>query len=354
MKVALIGATGVVGGMILRVLEERNLPVDTLLAYASRERAEGLSFRGAGLPVHAATRERLLADRPDVAFFASSDDASAELAGALVDAGTIVIDNSATFRMAEDVPLVVPEVNPHAMHADHRIFPVANCTAIVLTVALAPIEHAWGLRSVRVATYQAVSGAGRAGLDALVREERGEAPDGTFAAPIYRNVVPQVGGYDGDGDTGEEKKVVAETRKMLGRPDLHMAATTVRVPVMRAHSEAVFFETELPASVDAMHEALRSAPGIVLHEHGIVTPRDVEDTDLVHVARVRAEVGDRTDTHFQMWVVGDQLRKGAATNAVQILELLIARGRFDATQPDATQPDVTLTLRQAQGKGERS
>jgi aspartate-semialdehyde dehydrogenase len=345
MKVAVIGATGVVGGMILRVLEERNVPVERLVAYASRERAEGLSFRGAGLPVHAATRERLLADRPDVAFFASSDDASAELAGALVDAGTIVIDNSSTFRMAEDVPLVIPEVNPHAIHADDRIFPVANCTAIVLTVALAPIEHAFGLRSARVATYQAVSGAGRAGLDALIHEERGDAPDGTFAAPIYRNVVPQVGSYDGDGDTGEEMKVVAETRKMLGRPDLVMAATTVRVPVMRAHSAAVFFETELPASVEAIHEALRSAPGVVLHERGIVTPRDVEDTDLVHVARVRPEAGDRTDTHFQMWVVGDQLRKGAATNAVQILELLISRGRFDATQPD-----VTLSL----SKGERS
>jgi aspartate-semialdehyde dehydrogenase len=328
MRVALIGATGVVGGMILRVLEERPIPIDTMLAYASRERAEGLSFRGAGLPVHAATRERLSADRPDVAFFASSDDASAELAGALVADGAIVIDNSSTFRLADDVPLVVPEVNAHAVRSDHRIFPVANCTAIVLTVALAPIERAVGLRSVRVATYQAVSGAGRAGLDALAHEERGDQPDGTFAAPIYRNVVPQVGSFDGDGDTGEEQKVVAETRKMLGRPDLVMAVTTVRVPVMRAHSGAVFLETELPASVEVLHEALRNAAGVVLHERGIVTPRDVEDTDLVHIARVRVEPGDTTETRFQMWVVGDQLRKGAATNAVQILELLIERGRF--------------------------
>jgi aspartate-semialdehyde dehydrogenase len=327
-RVAIVGVTGVVGGTILRVLEERNVPVDTLLAYASRDRAAGVRFRGNDVPIVAATRERLAADRPDVAFFASSDDASADLAGALVAAGAVVIDNSATFRMADDVPLVIPEVNPGAVQPHHRMFPVANCTAIVLAVALAPIERAIGLRSVRVATYQAVSGAGRAGLETLAREEAGGEPDGTFAAPIFRNVVPQVGGWDGDGDTGEERKVVAETRKMLERPDLVIAATTVRVPVMRAHSEAVFFETARPTTVRALHDALRDAPGIVLHERGLVTPREVEDTDLVHVARVRAEPEDPSGTRFQMWIVGDQLRKGAATNAVQILELLIAQGRF--------------------------
>jgi aspartate-semialdehyde dehydrogenase len=327
-RVAVIGATGVVGGTILRVLDEREVPVDTLLAYASRDRVDGVLFRGENVPVAAATRERLVADRPDVAFFASSDDASAELAGALVEAGAIVIDNSSTYRLAPHVPLIVPEVNPHDVRPEHRIFPVANCTAIVLTVALAPIERAVGLRSVRVATYQAVSGAGRAGIEALAREERGEARDATFAAPIFRNVVPQVGGYDGDGDTGEEKKVVAETRKMLGRPDLIMAVTAVRVPVMRAHSEAVFFATSRPTDVRELHAALRDAEGVVLYERGIVTPYDVEDTDLVHVARVRAEPEDSTGTRFQMWIVGDQLRKGAATNAVQILELLIAQGRI--------------------------
>ncbi|HTJ28217.1 MAG TPA: aspartate-semialdehyde dehydrogenase, partial [Candidatus Limnocylindria bacterium] len=295
-------------------------------AYASRERENGVSFRGAQLPVAVATRERLVADRPDVAFFASSDDASAELAGAIVDAGGIVIDNSSTFRLAEGVPLVVPEVNPQAIEPQHRIFPVANCTAIVLSVGIAPIDRAVGLRSVRVATYQAVSGAGRAGLDALAREERGESPDGTFAAPIFRNVVPQVGSFTGDGDSGEEEKVAAETRKMLGRPDLHVAATTVRVPVLRAHSEAVFLETARPTTLAELRAAYANAPGVVFHEHGIVTPRDVEDTDLVHVARLRPEADDTTGTRFQVWVVGDQLRKGAASNGVQILELLVAKG----------------------------
>jgi aspartate-semialdehyde dehydrogenase len=330
MRLAVIGATGAVGGTILRVLDERGIAVDELLAYASRDHAEGLVFRGKTVPVAAATRERLLADRPDVAFFASSDDAGAELAQALVDAGTIVIDNTATFRLAPHVPLVIPEVNPHAVRPDDRLFPVANCTAIVLTVALAPIDRAVGLRSVHVATYQAVSGAGRAGMDALLAEEGGAPPGSTFAAPIYRNVVPQIGSYDGTGDTGEEQKVAAETRKMLNRPELRIAATTVRVPVMRAHSEAVFFETERATDVDELAAVLRTAPGIVYHERGIVTPRDVEDTDLIHVARLRSEVDDPSDTRFQMWIVGDQLRKGAATNGVQILELLIHQGRFGA------------------------
>jgi aspartate-semialdehyde dehydrogenase len=330
MRIAIIGATGVVGQMIVRILDERAVAVDTLLAYASRDRAEGLAFRGATIPIVAASTERITADRPDVVFFASSDDASREMAEALAATGAIVIDNSATFRLDPRVPLVVPEVNPDAIRAHDRIFPVANCTAIVLCVALAPIERVVGLRSVRVATYQAVSGAGRAGLETLANEEAAgltgvpAATQSAFAAPIFRNVVPQVGSFDGAGDTGEELKVAAETRKMLGRPDLHVAATTVRVPVRQAHSEAVFFETQRPTSAVELRAVLAAAPGVVFHARGIVTPLDVEGTDLVHVARVRPE-GDSA-THWQMWIVGDQLRKGAATNAVQILETLIAGG----------------------------
>ena len=185
----------------------------------------------------------------------------------------------------------------------------------------------------RVATYQAVSGAGRAGLDTLAREEHGGAPDGTFAAPIFRNVVPQVGGWDGDGDTGEEKKVVAETRKMLDRPTSCRRDDGARPRDARAQRVGVLRD-RARTSVRELHDALRDAPGVVLHERGIVTPRDVEDTDLVHVARVRPEPDDATGTHFQMWIVGDQLRKGAATNAVQILELLIAKNMLPECHPD--------------------
>ena len=329
MKIAIVGVTGVVGETILRIFDERAIVIDELGAFASRDREFPLHFRGRDWPIRAAT-PHALASGYDAVFFASSDDASAELAENCARSGAIVIDNSATFRLADGVPLVVPEVNPHAAAAEHRIYPVANCTAIVLCVGIAPIARLAGLRSVRVATYQAVSGAGKAGLEALAREEDGSSESAPstkspFAAPIFRNVIPLVGStIDELGDTGEEKKVAAETRKMLELPSLHIAATTVRVPVRFAHSEAVFIETERDTTVAEIGAALAVAPGVVYHATGIVTPRDVEGQDLVHVARVRAE-GD-SKRHFQLWIVGDQTRKGAATNAVQILELLVARG----------------------------
>ena len=336
MKVAVVGVTGVVGETILRVLDERGVAVDELAAFASRDRDAPLAWRGRVWPIRAATPEALRAGAFDAVFFASSDDASESLARHAVDGGAVVIDNSAAFRMRDDVPLVVPEVNPHAVEPHHAIFPVANCTAIVLCVALAPIAKLAGLRSVRVATYQAVSGAGRAGLDALASQElasldgaaaeAGTRAGSPFVAPIFRNVIPQIGSFDAAGDSGEEKKVAAETRKMLGLPNLHVAATTVRVPVRFAHSEAVFVETERDVTVAGLLDALEAAPGVVARRTGIATPLDVEGDDRVHVARVRAE-GD-SQRHFQLWVVGDQVRKGAATNAVQILELLIERGRF--------------------------
>jgi len=319
LKVAIVGATGVVGETIARVLEERKLPVATLGRFASRAR-DG---------VEATTPERLRDF--DVVFFASGEDASETYAPALVEQGTFVIDNSSTFRMRDNVPLVIPEVNPGAVAPEHRLFPVANCTAIILCTALAPIRDAAGLSSVRVATYQSASGAGRAGLDELLAGERAiargepEPEPSTFPAALARNVIPQIGAFDASGSSGEERKVAEETRKMLGLPELFVSATTVRVPVRTAHAEAVWIETARDTSVEALGAALAAAPGIVYHAQGIVTPRQVEGTDLVHVARLRAEVpGSRR--HFVLWCVGDQLRKGAATNAVQILELLLARG----------------------------
>ena len=331
MRLGLIGATGVVGAEVLRVLQERRLPVEELHAYASRDRDVTVRFRDKDVPVFGATIDRLRADQNDVVVFASSDDASAELAHAVVAAGAVVVDNSSTFRMDPGCPLVVPEVNADTIRPEHRIFPVANCTAIVLVMGIAPIARAVGLRSVHVASYQAVSGAGRAGLESLASEETGGKPNGTFAAPIFRNVVPQVGSFDAFGDSGEERKVVEETRKMLGLPKLHVAATTVRVPVRRAHSEAVFIETERAATKEDLARTYDLAPGVIYHADGIVTPLDVEDTDDVHVARLRPEADSLREeglpsTRFQLWVVGDQLRKGAATNGVQIIELLLEKG----------------------------
>lgn len=337
MRLALVGATGAVGETFLRVLGERSVPVAKLAAFASRDHDETLRFRGRELRVRAATPEAL--DGFDVVVFASSEDASADFAEGCVLGGAIVVDNSPAFRMLADVPLVVPEINAHTIRAEHRIFPVANCTAIVLAMGLAPILRAAGLHSVRTATYQAVSGAGRAGLDELAAGERA-AIDGAqepaprvFVAPIARNVIPQVGAFDAFGDSGEERKVVAETRKILEVPHVHVAVTTVRVPVRTAHSAAVFVETERDTDVAELARAFSVAPGIVFHAGGIVTPRDVEGSDLVHVARLRSESGSRR--RFQLWVVGDQLRKGAATNAVQIIELLAARNLLPGNRMSA-------------------
>jgi aspartate-semialdehyde dehydrogenase len=331
MNIAVVGVTGAVGETILRVLDERSITVHELGAFASRARRDPLLWRGRTWPIAAATPDALREGAFDVVFFASSDDASAELAEHAVAGGAVVIDNSSTFRTAPDVPLVIPEVNPEAILEHHRIFPVANCTAIVLCVALAPIARLAGLTSVRVATYQAVSGAGRAGLDALEREEKAglgleeNLESSPFVRQIFRNVIPQVGSIDEFGDSGEEKKIADETRKMLRLPRLHVAATAVRVPVRYAHSEAVFIETERETDVVTLGEALGEAPGVVFFPDGSATPRDVEGQDRVFVSRLRAEEGS-SNRHFQLWVVGDQIRKGAATNAVQILELLLERG----------------------------
>jgi aspartate-semialdehyde dehydrogenase len=329
LNVAVVGATGVVGETILRVLEERGIPVGTLAPFASRERRAAVRFRGNALDVLATSETALRGF--DVVFFAGGEDASERYAPALIEQGAVVIDNSATFRMRAGVPLLVPGVNSEAMLPEHRMFPVANCTAIVLCAALAPIRDIAGLHSVHVATYQAASGAGRAGLDEFLGGERAvvlgepEPPAAVFPAPLARNVVPQVGSIDDAGECGEERKVREETRKMLGLPDLIVGVTTVRVPVRTAHSEAVFFETQRSTSVDALAAAFEATPGIVFHRKGIVTPREVEGTDLVHVARLRSE-GDAAGRAFALWCVGDQLRKGAATNAVEILELLLAKG----------------------------
>lgn len=329
MNVAVVGATGVVGETILRVLEERRLPVERLGAFASRARTAAVRFHGDALDVEAASPERLR--EYDVVFFAGGEDASEAFAPAIVERGGVVIDNSSTFRMRDDVPLVIPEVNANDVRADHRLFPVANCTAIILCTALAPIRDAAGLTSVRVATYQSASGAGRAALEELFADERAlvlgedEPAPTMFPRHLGRNVIPQIGSFDDGGYTGEERKVRDEARKMLGLPSLYVSATTVRVPVRTAHSESVWFETARDTSVDALAAAIETHPGIVFHREGIVTPRDVEGTDLVHVARLRAE-DDGERRRFVLWCVGDQLRKGAATNGVQILELLLQRG----------------------------
>ncbi|MGB8908871.1 MAG: aspartate-semialdehyde dehydrogenase, partial [Candidatus Cybelea sp.] len=280
MNVAVVGATGAVGETILRVLEERDLPIAELGPFASRERSAAVSFRGTSLDVRATSDDALRGF--DIVFFAGGEDASEKYAPALLERGSVVIDNSATFRMRKDVPLIVPDVNAGALRAEHRLLPVANCTAIVLCMALRPIRDAAGLRSVHVATYQAASGAGRAGLDEFLAGERAlatgdpEAQSAIFARPLARNVVPQVGAIDASGWSTEERKVCEETRKMLDLPALVVSATAVRVPVRTAHSAAVFLETRRATSREQLAAAFEAASGIVFHRDAIVTPREVE------------------------------------------------------------------------------
>ena len=328
MKVALVGATGIVGETVLRVLEERNIPIAELGAFASRDRKAAVRFANRTLDVSATTAEAL--EGYDAVFFASSEEASGTFAPRLAQTGSVVIDNSSTFRLEPGIALLVPEVNAHALRADQRIFPVANCTAIILCVALAPVRDGAGVRAAQVATYQAVSGAGRAGVEELHSAEqaviggRAEPAPRAFVAPIARNVIPQIGEIGDDGYSVEESKVRAETRKILGLEKLQMSVMAVRVPVRFAHSIAVFFETQRSTTVEQLAAAFEGAAGIIFHREGIVTPRDVEGTDDVHVGRLRAE--DPSGTAFSMWIVGDQVRKGAATNGVQILQLLLQRG----------------------------
>ncbi|MBV9264004.1 MAG: aspartate-semialdehyde dehydrogenase [Candidatus Eremiobacteraeota bacterium] len=331
MEVAVVGATGAVGETIVHVLEERKLPVATLRPLASRPQHAAVRFRGRALDVHAASSDELR--DADVVFFAGGEDASAQYAPAILERGAVVIDNSPAFRMRDGVPLIVPDVNGDAVSAADRLFPVANCTAIILASALRVIRDAAGLASVWVATYQAASGAGRAGLEELEAQERAVLDELThpacrvFPQVLARNVVPQVGTLDSLGWSSEERKICEETRKMLSLPQLKLHATAVRVPVRTAHSVAAVFETRDETTVAQLAEAFGSSSGIVFHADGIVTPREVEGGDAVHVSRVRSLEGTKT---FAMWAVGDQLRKGAATTAVQILELLLAKGYLTA------------------------
>jgi len=328
LRVGIVGAAGAVGETLLRVLEERKIPLAHVAAFGARPRSAGVCYAGEMLDVYATTAESL-ADR-DVVFFAGGESLGEAFITDLAARGIYCIDNNATFRLHEGIPLIVPEINAAALERRHRILPVANCTAILLSLALAPIRDVAGLREVIVSTYQAASGAGRAGLDELDNAQRAlalgepEAPARIFPAALARNVVPQVGSFDADGWSVEERKVAAETQKMLGLPDLHVSATCVRVPVRTAHAESIVVRTERPTDAATLRAAFARAAGLEFHAEGIVTPRDVEGRDEVHVARLRADGED--GTRFALWCVGDQLRKGAATNAVQLLELLLARG----------------------------
>ncbi len=330
MKIAIVGASGAVGQEFLKILEQRPIPVGELLLFGS-QRSAGRTYRFRGREIEV----RLLQHNDDfrgVDFALTSAGAgtSREFAGTITRHGAVMIDNSSAFRMDDDVPLVVPEVNPDdAKRAPRRIIANPNCTTIQMVVALQAIERLSHIRRVHVATYQSASGAGAAAMAELQRQHgelaRGEKPTvEKFAFQIADNVIPHIDVFTDNDYTKEEMKMFHETRKIM-HSDIRVSATCVRVPVMRAHSESVWVETERPVSVGEARAAFAAAPGVVLMdepaEKVYPMPLFTAGKDPVYVGRIRKDLTSECGLAF--WCVSDQIRKGAALNAVQILETLL-------------------------------
>ena len=345
-NVAVVGATGAVGTEMLRVLQERRFPVGRLCLLAS-ERSEGKRLRVHGTTCRVERLEGRRFNGVDVALFSAGAARSLEFAPEAVKRGAVVVDNSSAFRMKDGVPLVVPEVNPHALARHHGLVANPNCSTIILLVALKPLHDAARIKRLIVSTYQSVSGAGAKAMAQLYEETKRvlrqfKVQSGKFEvkaklrtsnfelrtvlpAQIAFNVIPQVDVFMENRSTKEEMKMVNETRKILEEPRLAISATCVRVPVFVAHSEAVWIETRRPLSPAQARELLKRAPGVRLVDGAspgqYPQPIDAAGRDEVLVGRIRA---DESVKHgLALWVSGDNLRKGAATNAVQIAELLI-------------------------------
>lgn len=335
MKVAIVGASGAVGQEFLRVLDEQNFPIDELLLFGSnRSAGRTYTFRGKEITVKELKHNDDF-EGVDIAFTSAGAGTSKEFAHTITKHGAIMIDNSSAFRMDENVPLVVPEVNgDDAFNAPLNIIANPNCTTIQMVVALKPLNDISPIKRVHVATYQAASGAGAAAMDELVEQYaqlgRGEEPTiEKFAYQLAYNVIPQVDVFTDNGYTKEEMKMYNETKKIMHAPNLDVSATCVRVPVMRAHSESIWIETEQPISLEAAREALSKAEGVVVldnpGEKKYPMPLDIANQDPVYVGRLRKDLTSPNGLSF--WVVGDQIKKGAALNAVQIAQYMIANGK---------------------------
>lgn len=333
-SIAVVGITGAVGQEILKVLEQRDFPVGQIIALADpREAGAQVKFRGESVTVEAADEAAFR--RADIALFAVGNEVSLALAPVAKAANCLVIDNSYAFRLQDDVPLVVPEVNPQDIAAHQGIIANPNCSTIIMAVAIEPIYRAAGIKRLVVSTYQAVSGAGINGLRELEQQSRdyleGRAftPE-VFAHPIPFNLIPHIDVFMEEDYTREEMKMVWETRKIFHDPAMRIASTCVRVPVFRSHSEAINIETERPLSVEQARELFRQAPGIILQDdpaqRQYPMPLYTSDKDEVFVGRVRRDLS--VDNGLVLWVAADQIRKGAATNAIQIAERVVADNLF--------------------------
>lgn len=330
-NVAIVGATGAVGHELLKVLAERNFPVDNLVLLASA-RSEGIkmTWQGQEYTVHEAKPEAF--EGIDIVLFAGGS-ISKTLAPEAVKRGAVCIDNSSTFRYDPEVPLVVPEVNPEDVRWHKGIIANPNCSTIQMVVALKPLYDAFGIKRIVVATYQAVSGAGKEGLDELKQQIQDMAAGKelkveAFQHQIACNVIPHIDIFLDNDYTKEEMKMTWETQKMLHDENILLSATAVRVPVYRSHAEAVHIETEKPVTAAEARAVLAKAPGVIIQDDPANNiypmPLYSSDTDEVYVGRIRKDIA--VDNGLSIFVVADQIRKGAATNAVQIAQLLVEEG----------------------------
>jgi aspartate-semialdehyde dehydrogenase len=331
-RVAVVGATGAVGREMLKTLSERRFPVSQVAAVASARSAGSQVSFGEDQVLTVQNLEKFDFKGWDIALFSIGEAISAEYAPRAASAGCVVIDNSSQWRMDPDVPLVVPEVNGAAAAGFHKknIIANPNCSTIQMVVALKPLHDEFKIKRVVVATYQSVSGAGKEGMDELLANTKvhyvhDKNPPQVFQKDIAFNVIPQIASFMEDGATKEEWKMVVETKKILD-PAIAVIATCVRVPVFIGHSEAVYVEFENPVTVGQARVALKAAPGIVLHDQrvdgGYITPAEAQGEDAVYVSRLRKD--STVPYGLAFWCVSDNLRKGAALNAVQIAEYLVS------------------------------
>lgn len=326
-NVALVGCTGMVGRKFLEILEERNFPINELYLFASaRSAGKEMTFSGANYTVEELKEDNIKNKKIDFALFSAGGSISLEYAPIFARYGAVVIDNSSAWRMDPEVPLVVPEVNPEDAKNHKGIIANPNCSTIQAVVALKPLHDKYGIKRIVYSTYQAVSGAGASGYNDLVDGYKGEAPK-KFPYPIAGNLLPHIDSFLDNGYTKEEIKMVNETRKILHDDSIKITATTVRVPVLNAHSESINIELNNSFELEDVFELYKNAEGIILEDdvNNLVYPMplDASGKDGVYVGRIRRDFS--LDNGLNLWVVADNIRKGAALNTIQIAECLIEK-----------------------------
>lgn len=324
MKLAVVGATGLVGGEMLKVLEERNFPFDELLLVASEKSAgKKMAFKGKEYTVIGL--QQALSEKPDLALFSAGGGTSLEWAPKFEEVGTIVIDNSSAWRMNERIKLIVPEINAKELKIDHRIIANPNCSTIQMVLALAPLHEAYKIKRIVVSTYQSVTGTGKAAVDQMNGERSGQTTERVYPHQIDLNVLPHIDVFLDNDYTKEEMKMVHETRKILGDQNIGVSATCVRLPVVGGHSESVNVTFERDFDLKKVRSLLEATRGIIIEDDPqnniYPMPLNAHGKDEVFVGRLRRD--DSAPNTLNMWIVADNLRKGAATNAVQIAEYML-------------------------------